>query len=93
MQERACRVRPVEFEPLIGAGVVARQAEVVEHRSDVEQFRIRHEAPSPALQAAPQVHPPGMVEHKVVGGLPDQFGGFAYQRGVWNDDACDLRVH
>lgn len=71
------------------ASVRLRQAEVMEHRADVEQFQIDGEATTATLQRAEQEHTPGVVEEEVVLTVADEVGGGADDRRVRYIDPRD----
>jgi hypothetical protein len=51
----------------------------VEHRADVEQFRVGAQAESVSLERTEEENPAGVVEQQRAGGVADQFGGLAGQ--------------
>src|ERR1700734_98790 len=68
-------VGAVHLEAAAAIAELCVQAEVVEHRPDVQQFGVEAEAAVAALQAAPPEDPAGVVIHQVAGAIPDQLGG------------------
>ena len=86
LEEAAGLVSAVDLEASAAVAELAVQAQVVEQRPDVEQFRVEAEIPVAALQGAPPVDAPGMMEDQVTGGLTDQVCGFAGQFGVGDGD-------
>jgi hypothetical protein len=90
-QEIACRVGAVDFEAKLRRAVALGEAQVVEHRRDIEQFEVRFKAHTAAVQRAEQEHPARMVEEQVVFGVADEVGRLAHQRCVGNRDAGNRR--
>ena len=64
LQEAARFAGTVHLEAPATAAELGVQAQVVEHRPDVQEFRVEAEPPVPALQAAEPEDPPGMVVHQ-----------------------------
>jgi hypothetical protein len=58
LEEGAGGVRPVDLEALVLGAVTLEQSEVVEHRTDVEQFGVVVKAELFGPQRGPQEHPP-----------------------------------
>jgi hypothetical protein len=82
VQEAAGLVGAVHLEAAAAVAELLVQAEVVEHRPEIEQFGIVAEAAVAALQAAPPVDAAGVAVHEIAGALADQFSGLAGQLGV-----------
>ena len=89
-QEVARRVGAVDFEAQGRVRIPLGEAEVVEHRPDVEQLEVGLQPTAAALQRTEQEHSAGVVEQQVVLGIADEVGGLAHQRGVGDDDVGDV---
>ena len=85
-QEVAGGIGAVDLEALIGAGVLLGQAHVVEHGAGIEQLGIEAQTAPLAGERAPVIDAARMVEQQRRLGIPDQFGHFARQFAVGNDD-------
>src|ERR1700716_3655799 len=92
-QELPRQVGAVDLEALVGAPVVLGQAEVVEHRADVEQLGVGLDFAVAALQAREEEHSAGVVEQQRGAGLADQLGGPAGALGVGDVDPGDRLGH
>jgi len=77
-----------DLEAAAGAAVFGVEAEVVEHGADVEELGVVAEVAVAALEAAPEVHPAGVVVDQVGGAVPDQLGGLCGQLGVGDRHPC-----
>ena len=82
LQERAGGVGAVDLEALVLGAVTGDEAEVVEHRADVEQLRVVVQAQLLALQRSPQEHPPRMVEQQRCRDVPHELGRLARDPAV-----------
>jgi hypothetical protein len=87
------QVGAVDLETLVGAPVALGQAEVVEHRADVEQLGVGLDPAVAALQGREEEHPAGMVEQQRGAVFADQLGGLAGQLGVRDVDPGDRLGH
>ena len=58
LEEGAGGVRPVDLEALVLRAMALEQADIVEHRTDVEQLGVVAEAESLGLQRCPEEHTP-----------------------------------
>jgi hypothetical protein len=65
------------------------QAQVVEHRPDIEQLEVRLQSQSAALQGTEQEHSARMVEEQVVLGVADEIRRLPHQRAVGDCYAGD----
>src|SRR5216683_2970329 len=91
LQELARLVSAVHLEPSpIGAERLAK-ADIVEHRTDVEQLRIEAQAAVAALQAAEPVHPAGVMVDQLAGGVAYELGGLCSELRVRYADARSKR--
>ena len=63
------------------------ETEIVEHRPNVEQFRIEAQAAVAALQAAEPVHPARVMVDQLGGGVAYEFGGLCSELRVRYSDA------
>src|SRR5690606_29540606 len=90
-EEGAGLVGAVDLEAAAAAVEPLAEAEVVEHRADVEQLGVVVQAAAAPAQGAEPVDPPGVVVDQLLGGVPDQFGGFGGQFRVGDGDPGDLR--
>ena len=91
LQELARLVGAVHLEPPTAPAELLVEAEIVEHRPDVEQFRIEAQAAVAALQAAEPVHPAGMMVDQLGGGVAYEFGGLGSEFRIWDSDARGKR--
>ena len=89
LEEQARGVGPVDLETLVRGAVTFEQADVVEHRADVEQFGVVVEAELLSLQRRPQEHAPRVVEQQRRRRLADELGRLAGERTVWDRNARD----
>jgi hypothetical protein len=92
-QEPASLIGAVDLETLVGTPVPGCQAEVVEHRSHVEQLRVEAQSLLPTAQRAEQVHPAGMLEDQRGGRLADQLDGLGHQPSVRDVDVGNALAH
>jgi len=88
-EEVAGDVGAVHLEALICAGVLMGEAHVVEHGAGIKQLGIKAETAALAGECAPVIDAARMVEQQRRLGVPDQFGYFACQLGIGDEDACD----
>lgn len=86
LQEPTRMVCALHLEAAGGVEVLSVQADVVEHRSDVEQLGVVTEPSVTGLQADPPEDPAGVVVDQVAGGIAHQRGGFIGQLGVGDRD-------
>ena len=92
-QETAGLVGAVDLEPLRLGAVLVGQAEVVEHRTDVEQLGIRGQAPELTLEHAEEVDAARVVEQQRWGGVAHEIGRLRDHAAVGDGDTSDLFSH
>ena len=68
------------------------EADIVEHRSNVEQLRIEAQTTVAALQAPEPVHPAGVIVDQLIGGIAYQLGGLSGELCVWHGHARGERL-
>ena len=69
------------------------QADVVKHRSQIDQFGIEPPAAMPAPQRSPQVYPDRMMEQQLRLAVADQLGRLAGESAVGNFDVGNVGGH
>jgi hypothetical protein len=79
----------VDLEALVLGAVALDEADVVEHRADVEQLGVVVQAELLALQRAPEEHPPRVVEQQLRGDVVHELGRLASERAVGDRDPGD----
>jgi hypothetical protein len=82
LQEPARFVCAVDLEPPPVRAEPLAKAEIVEHRTDVEQLRIEAQATVAALQAPEPVHPARVIVDQLGGGVAYECGGLRSELGV-----------
>ena len=87
--EIARGIRAVHFEAIALAAIGRHQAHVVEHRTEVQQFRVVLQAFAVAAQRAEQEDAARMVVQEIGFGIANQFGRGACNGAVGYFDACD----
>src|SRR5450631_1922750 len=92
-QEVTGGIRAIDFESLLGAAVLMRQAHVVEHRTCIKQFRVESESATLPCQSAPVVDAARMVKEQCRFGVPHQLHYFASELAVRNADSRKISSH
>ena len=92
-QEVARGMGAVHLEALVAAAVARHQADVVEHRAGIEQFRIEFQAAMNAGERAEMIDAARMVEQQFRFGVADIFGDGARQLAVGNGGGFALQGH
>jgi hypothetical protein len=64
LEERSRGVGSVDLEALVLGAVAFEQADIVEHRADVEHLRVVAQAEPLTLQRTPEKHPARVVEQE-----------------------------
>ena len=93
VQEIACRVRAVHFETIGLAAVCRHEPHVMEHRADVEQFRVVLQLLALAGERAEQKDARRVIEEQIGFGVANQLRGVAGHLAVGYPDPGDCVAH
>ena len=86
-------MRRVDFEPPGLGGVLRCEAEIVEHRADVQELGVGFESKTLALQRAEQKDASRVVVQQVALDVADELGCFADESAIGNLDPGDDFSH
>src|SRR6185312_14854894 len=89
LEERPSGVGPVDLETLVLGAVTLDEADVMEHRTDVEELGVVGQAESHPLERGPEEHAPRMVEQKRRGDVFDELRRLAGKRAVGDRNSGD----
>src|SRR6202011_2583670 len=92
-QEVTRRIRAIDFEAIMRAGVFIYEPHVMEHRADIEPFRIVLQLLALARHRAEQEPARRMMKEQVRLGVAHELRGVACHLAVRNPDACDDIAH
>jgi hypothetical protein len=85
-EELSGNVGPIDLEAFVFARELLDEAEIVKHRGDVEEFKVKAELLLTPLLSREQVDAKGVIEQQIAGMLMQQVCGFFREQGIGYDE-------
>jgi hypothetical protein len=85
-EELTSDVCAVDFEPLVGAGELLEQAEVVKHGGNIQEFGIECEHSLTALLGPEEIYADGVIEEQIRRMLTQKIRGLSRDQRIGNGE-------